>query len=138
MERTHIPAFVSAVEAAVAQRTQPDDFVAVRKVDCEIAFSAVDRHCMDDLGKLEPYGMSNPEPVFVARQVGVRGRRVVGEAHLKLSLEQDGCTLQAIGFGMADRAIETGDRLDILFSPMLNTWQGTTSLELRLLDLRRP
>jgi single-stranded-DNA-specific exonuclease len=99
--------------------------------------NAVDRDCIEDLERLEPYGVGNPEPLFMARQVGVRGRRVVGESHLKLLLEQEGRTLPAIAFGMSDRPIEAGDRLDILFSPMLSTWQGATTLELRLLDMRR-
>jgi single-stranded-DNA-specific exonuclease len=137
IDADNIPAFVNAIEAAVAQRTIPDDFVAVRNVDCELDLGAVDRDCIADLERLEPYGISNPEPVFVARQVGVRRRRVVGESHLKLLLEQDGCTIPAIGFGMADRPVDTGHLIDILFSPMLNTWQGVTNLELRLVDIRR-
>jgi hypothetical protein len=68
--------------------------------------------------------------------VVVRGRRVVGESHLKLLLEQQGRTLAAIGFGMSDQPVDAGDRLDILFSPMVSTWQGATTLELRLLDVR--
>jgi single-stranded-DNA-specific exonuclease len=137
IDRASIPAFVHAVESAVVERTRADDFVPVRKVDCEISLRGVDRNCLEDLGRLEPYGVGNPEPLFVARQVGVRAHRVVGESHLKLLLEQDGCTVPAIGFGMSDQPVETGDRLDILFSPMLSTWQGATTLELRLLDVRR-
>ena len=137
IESAHIPAFVDSVEATVAQRTSPDDFVPVRRVDCETSLSAIDRECINDLERLEPYGVGNPQPLFMARQVGVRARRVVGESHLKLLLEQDGRTLPAIGFGMSDQPVGEGDRLDILFSPMLSTWQGNTTLELRLLDVRR-
>ena len=46
--------------------------------------------------------MGNPEPTFLARAVRVRERRIVGETHLKLFLEQEGRCLPAIGFGMAD------------------------------------
>jgi single-stranded-DNA-specific exonuclease len=137
IDGSRIPAFVDGVEAAVVERTGVEDFVPVRKVDCEVSLSAVDSSCIADLERLEPYGMGNPEPVFVAREVDVRGRRVVGESHLKLLLEQGGRTLPAIGFGMSDRPVAPGDRLDILFSPMVNTWQGTTSLELRMLDIRK-
>ena len=44
--------------------------------------------------------------------------------------------LSAIGFGMIDRQVEVGDRLDLLHSPMINHWNGTDSVELRLRDLR--
>lgn len=137
IEHEHIPAFVCAVESAVRERTGPDDFIPVRKVDCEMTLDRVDGACIEDLGRLEPYGIGNPQPLFMARQVGVRGSRVVGESHLKLLLEQQGRTLPAIGFGMADQPVEPGQRLDVLFSPIVSTWQGSTTIELRLVDFRR-
>jgi single-stranded-DNA-specific exonuclease len=128
--------FAARLEAAVAARTQPEDFVPQITVDAELALRAVDGACFSDLERLEPYGMGNPEPVFLARAVRVRDRRVVGETHLKLLLEQDGRSLPAIGFGMADSTVAAGDHLDVLFSPMQNEWNGNTTTELRLRDLR--
>lgn len=137
MAGEHIPAFVEAIEAAVVARTAPSDFVPVRKVDCEVSFDCVGRDCIEDLERLEPYGIGNPQPLFMARQVVVRGSRVVGESHLKLLLEQQGRTLPAIGFGMADHQdVEAGRQLDVLFTPMVSSWQGADTLELRLLDIR--
>jgi len=123
-------------EAAVAARTQPDDFIPQVVIDAELSLRGVDAGCFADLERLEPYGMGNPEPVFLARDVRVRDRRIVGETHLKLVLEQDGHRLPAIGFGMADLTVAAGDSLDILFSPMLNEWNGNEYMELRLRDLR--
>ena len=97
---------------------------------------AVDGGCLGDLARLEPFGTSNPEPLFLTRNVRVRDRRIVGEHHLKLVLEQDGRTIQAIGFGMGDVAVAAGDQLDVLYSVMANEWNGNVSAELRLRDLR--
>ncbi len=124
------------LDAAIAAVAQPDDFVPLTKVDAELSLREVDGDCFADLDRLEPFGMANPEPVFLARAVRVRDRRIVGENHLKLFLEQDGRTLAAIGFGMADETVAAGDYLDLLFSPMRNEWNGTTSTELRIRDLR--
>jgi single-stranded-DNA-specific exonuclease len=128
--------FAARLEAAVAARTRPEDFVPQITVDAELTLRAVDGDCFADLERLEPYGMGNPEPVFLARAVRVRDRRVVGETHLKLLLEQDGRSLPAIGFGMADATVAAGDHLDVLFSPMQNEWNGNTTTELRLRDVR--
>jgi single-stranded-DNA-specific exonuclease len=124
-------------EAAVASRTQPEDFVPQVTVDAELALRAVNAGCFADLERLEPFGMGNPEPIFLARGVRVRDRRIVGETHLKLYLEQDGHRLPAIGFGMADFSVAPGDQLDVLFSPMRSEWDGNEYTELRLRDLRR-
>ena len=32
----------------------------------------IDERLLDDIERLEPYGMGNPEPVFLARDVRVR------------------------------------------------------------------
>jgi single-stranded-DNA-specific exonuclease len=123
-------------DAAIAARTTAEDFVPQITVDGELALRGIDAACFADLERLEPYGMGNPEPTFLARGVRVRDRRIVGETHLKLVLEQDGRYLPAIGFGMADVAVAAGDHLDVVFSPMLNEWDGNEYTELRLRDLR--
>jgi single-stranded-DNA-specific exonuclease len=128
--------FAARLEAAVADRTEPRDFVPQVTIDAELPLRRIDVNCLTDIERLEPYGMGNPEPIFLARDVRVRDRRVVGEAHLKLVLEQDGRYLPAIGFGMADAAAATDERLDVLFSPMLSEWNGNEYIELRLRDLR--
>jgi single-stranded-DNA-specific exonuclease len=123
-------------EAAIAARTQAADFVPHLTVDGELSLRAIDPGCFADLERVEPFGMGNPEPIFLARETRVRDRRIVGETHLKLILEQDGRSLSAIGFGMADLSVAAGDRLDVLFSPMRSEWNGLDYTELRLRDLR--
>ena len=128
--------FAERLEAEVAARTQPEDFIPQLVIDAELPLRAVDGSCFADLDRLEPYGMGNPEPVFLTRAVRVRDRRIVGETHLKLLLEHDGRCLPAIGFGMADVPVAAGDRLDVLFTLMRSEWDGNEYAELRLRDLR--
>jgi single-stranded-DNA-specific exonuclease len=128
--------FARRLEEAVTARSTPDHFVPTTTVDAELPLRALDDQCFADLERIEPYGIGNPEPVFLARDVRVRDRRIVGETHLKLVVEQDGRWLPAIGFGMSDVSVAAGDRLDVLFSPMQNEWNGNRTVELRLRDLR--
>jgi single-stranded-DNA-specific exonuclease len=128
--------FAERLEQAVTERSTPDHFVPTTTVDAELPLRALDDRCFADLEQIEPYGIGNPEPVFLARDVRIRDRRIVGESHLKLLVEQDGRLLPAIGFGMSDLTVAAGDRLDILFSPMLNEWNGNQTVELRLRDVR--
>ncbi len=128
--------FAERLEQAVIARSTPDHFIPSTTVDAELPLRALDDGCFADLERIEPYGIGNPEPVFLARDVRVRDRKIVGETHLKLLVEQDGRWLPAIGFGMSDVNVAAGDRLDVLFSPMLNEWNGNRTVELRLRDLR--
>jgi single-stranded-DNA-specific exonuclease len=129
--------FTEAFEAAVRDVTGPDDFVAETAIDAEISLAEVNDHLLADLARLEPYGPSNPEPIFLARQVTVHSRRIVGEKHLRLYLRQGPRGLPAIGFGLADAAIDEGATIDVLVSPEYNEWNGSVTLQLRLRDFRR-
>lgn len=136
IQQASIPAFAADFEAAVRAATGPQDFIPETVVDVEIPFAEVTDALLHDLDRLEPYGPSNPEPVFLTREVKVLSRRIVGEKHLKLQLQHADRRLSAIGFRMAVAAIEDGAVLDILYSPEYNSWNGATSIELRLRDFR--
>lgn len=131
-----VAALAECFEKEITARTTAEDFIPQVRVDAELALRDVDRGCLDDLARLEPFGTGNPDPLFLSRQVRVRERRIVGEQHLKLVLEQGGRVVQAIGFGMADLAVASGDYLDVLYGVMANEWNGNVSAELRLKDLR--
>jgi len=131
-----VPAFAEQFESAVRAVTAPEQFIPETTIDAELSFDDINEALLDDLARLEPHGAGNPEPVFLARHVTVVSRRSVGENHLKLYLRQGQRAWPAIGFGMADMAVEEGSAVDIVFSPERNEWNGTTSIQLRLRDLR--
>ena len=136
IRQEQIPAFAQHFEASVRAVTRPDDFIPEATVDAELSFAEIGDRLVRDLVQLEPHGPGNPEPVFLTRGVVVISHRVVGENHLKLYLRHGDRPLSAIGFGMAEQPVEDGAVLDILFSPELDEWNGSTSVQLRLRDLR--
>jgi single-stranded-DNA-specific exonuclease len=136
IREAEVPAFAEQFDAAVCTESRAEQFVPTRLVDAELHLEEVTDALMTDLGQLEPHGAGNPQPVFVARGVSVLSSRVVGESHLKLFLRQGKRSLPAIGFGMGHLEVNDEDHLDILYSPQHNDWNGRTSLQLRLIDVR--
>ena len=54
---------------------------------------------------------------------------------MKLRVRQGGNVVEAIGFGLSERhPIE--DRIDIVFTPEINRWQGDEKIQLRIIDLK--
>lgn len=94
----------------------------------------------DDLQRLQPFGSENPSPIFMMKNVTPsRPPRIVGQNHLRLSLQVGTQTLPAIGFGMGHllTIFDSPDLpVNVLFRPSENTWQGQTTLELALIDAR--
>ena len=105
-------------------------------IDAETHLRAFPGETMKYLSKLGPYGTDNPEPLFLTRNLRVLQARTFGndESHLELRLEDEKASWRAVGFGMADRMLDAGARLDVVYSMTLDRWQGENLLQLRLRD----
>ncbi|MCD6305274.1 MAG: single-stranded-DNA-specific exonuclease RecJ [Deltaproteobacteria bacterium] len=121
---------------AEAELTQ-QDLVPVIHADAHLLLREVDGQTVADVASLAPFGERNPAPVFLARSVEVARSRVVGDRHLKLRLRQGETVHEGIGFGLGPYHPLHGARVDILFTPELNRWQGTERIQLKVVDLRR-
>jgi single-stranded-DNA-specific exonuclease len=139
MERASLPAFRAAFQGEARRRLEGEDLRPELRVDVELPLDEVDLGLIHWLEYMGPHGIGNPRPVFLVRGVSLVGARAVKEAHLKASLRAGGATLDAIGFGVADRhPPETlqGRKYDVLLKLERNEWRGVTRPQARLLDLR--
>jgi single-stranded-DNA-specific exonuclease len=138
VRREAIAALAESLAGACAKLAAGSGPVSAgRDVDAEVRLAAVDERLAQELAGLGPFGQDNPSPVLVTRNVRVSAVRRVGDgSHLKLTLEDDRATTRtAIGFGLGDREVDVGARLDLAFLPTVSTWQGRRSAELELSDL---
>ncbi len=124
------------LETAAARLLQPDHLVQSIRIDLELPFGGINAKLVSQINALAPYGEGNPEPVFMTGKVAVLDSRVVGARHLKLRLGKGNHIFDAIGFGMGDRHSLRGTTVDILFTPEINRWQGTETVQLKIVDLR--
>jgi single-stranded-DNA-specific exonuclease len=110
---------------------------AVREVDAEVALGEVDERLAQELSGLGPFGQDNPAPLLVTRGATVTQVRRVGDgSHLKLTVEDERRDVRsAIGFGLGERPVDVGARVDLAFVPTISTWQGRRSAELEVSDL---
>ncbi|MBI3248504.1 MAG: single-stranded-DNA-specific exonuclease RecJ [Deltaproteobacteria bacterium] len=140
-----VDSFAAQFEATAQARLTAEDLIPETEVDAEVDLSTLNGETMAEVRRLEPYGQGNPDPIFLVRQAQVVSARIVGgnsllgkAGHLKLLVRsaQGGRPVDAIGFGMADAPIVQGGRLDLLYTPEINVWNGNASLQLRLRDLQ--
>ncbi|WP_243371906.1 single-stranded-DNA-specific exonuclease RecJ [Geotalea sp. SG265] len=113
-----------------------EDLIPVLFLDAELKAEELTPELVGELDKMKPFGMGNPEPLFLLRDARVLESRIVKDTHLKLRLQTGNRKLDAIAFSMAGRAA-AGDRIDLAFSPAINNWNGRSSLQLTVKDLRR-
>ena len=126
-----------ALEEIAGGELSEQDMVPVIYADAPVFLKDVSRQTIQDIATLSPFGEQNPEPIFLGQSLDILGSRVVGDRHLKLRLRQGETIHEAIGFGMGRYQSLQGERVDILFTPELNRWQGSEAIQLKLVDLRR-
>jgi single-stranded-DNA-specific exonuclease len=108
------------------------------KIDMALPLEAISRFLWDEIQKLAPFGLGNPEPVFSA-QAEVGDFRAVGNGgkHLKLGLMVGQKYLAGIAFGQGHLAgqLTRGQKVDLAYCLSLNCWNGRESLEIRVRDI---
>ncbi|AMC11168.1 single-stranded-DNA-specific exonuclease RecJ [Lutibacter profundi] len=128
----------------VVKNTLPDELREPEiSIDAEISLLEVTPKFYRILKQLEPFGPQNMKPVFLAN--GLRdngyGKKVgVDETHLKLNIFEGSNqkTFNAIGFNMGNKhsLIKNGKPFKAVFNIDENHWNGNTSLQLLLKDLK--
>ncbi|OGM20311.1 single-stranded-DNA-specific exonuclease RecJ [Candidatus Woesebacteria bacterium RIFCSPHIGHO2_01_FULL_38_9] len=112
------------------------------KIDSEIDFEAINLDLWEVLKKFEPTGIGNPRPCFATKQVNVASARVVGGdgKHLKLNLEKQGVTFEAIGFGIGNLYVNLSSTkpIDVAYTVDENIWNGNKKLQLKIKDMKLP
>ncbi|MEJ2347996.1 MAG: single-stranded-DNA-specific exonuclease RecJ [Patescibacteria group bacterium] len=110
------------------------------KIDLEVDFNLLTRKLVNKLAVFEPTGIGNPAPVFSTKKVAVIDVRVVGKTgrHLKLKLQRDGKLFDAIAFGLGELSMKLslGSVIDIAYKLEENVWNGTSSLQLNIGDIK--
>jgi single-stranded-DNA-specific exonuclease len=67
-----------------------------------IALNEITHRFTNELARFEPFGQSNPEPLFYTTGARVVAPpQVLKDKHLKLMVEQRGMRLEALGWNMA-------------------------------------
>jgi single-stranded-DNA-specific exonuclease len=139
LELTKIDAFRNKFEEIVSSTIHPELLIPEIVIDAEISFADIQWPFYNIIQQMEPFGPENLRPVFVAKKVWNTGySKIVKEEHIKFSLKQNNIVFSGIGFKMADKfhLLEMKKPIDLVFKIDENEWNGSKSLQLRLIDFR--
>jgi len=135
-----LEAFEEKLNRIATERITPEDLIPRMEVDGDLTLDEVSMELLDELKRLEPYGMGNPEPVFVTRNAKLIDKRQVGSAqdHLKLRVGRDGARpTDCIAFRQGDAydTLQVGSGVDLCYNIRLNEFNGTQIVQLTVKDL---
>lgn len=108
-------------------------------VDDVIALDEITLDTIKSLAKLAPFGQDNVKPLFEVKGYQVLQSRTLGQddSHLKLKIQQDKTTLEALYFGHGSEALAFEQLApDLVVTLSINVWNGNTSVQLMVVDAK--
>jgi len=146
MREENLPEFRRRFEEYVSEHLIEEDFVPELEVDMKINFSDITPKFMRILNQFAPFGPGNMSPIFWTDNVIDAGgsRPVGGHRHLKLTVSQQGdhdlgiAPFSGIAFQKGDLfdRVHDGEPFSICYHLEYNTWQGKTTLQLNVKDIK--
>lgn len=137
--------FEEVVRSMITDETLIPEQVLERTIDFDELFEIGESlytvpRFMRILNQFEPHGPGNMKPVFLAQNVFAKEVRLLKEKHVKFTLYQPNNRphINAILFERPDvyQLATSGQPMDIVFTLDINEWQGKSSLQLMVKDVR--
>ncbi len=139
IRRRDLPEFRRRINEHARTCLADTDVQPSLEADCELSTRDITMEQAKELYYLEPYGVSNPPPVFVLRNVPLFDTTLVGGGkHTRLTLGIDNNYVNAMCFRqtLTDLDLYPGDPVDLLFTLDINEYQNQRSLQLIVKDVR--
>ncbi|WP_042223358.1 single-stranded-DNA-specific exonuclease RecJ [Oceanobacillus manasiensis] len=114
------------------------DFKQLLEISSEVNILDVNEKLVDEIGKLAPFGMKNPKPIFQLTSIPSELRQIGStKRHLKLLFKEDGKNLEGIGFGFGELFphISPNTPVTIVGELGINEWNGIRKPQIVLQDM---
>ncbi len=141
VERANLGKLRAFFEEAAAKTVNELVESSVLKIDGAIGASGATLQLVDQLEQAGPYGSGHSQPIFAVPAHRLRDVRLVGTAHVKITLEaMDGSRLDGIAFRAAEAPLgqmllnARGRNIHVAGTVGADLWQGQRRVQLRVLD----
>ena len=135
IETKHIQVFKDKISKYTATKITQDLLTKQIEIDCELEESDLTLENLKSIDQFEPYGVGNPNPYFVTRNMTLEDVRAVGAESRHLKLQLDG--IHAIGFNMGSLQSELrpGYKVDVVYNLAEDKYNSNGSLQLKIKDI---
>lgn len=136
-DKTPFEAVKKALNDTIKEYVSGKDLKPFVEIDSEVSMNEISLDLVEHLSQLEPFGASNPSPVFALKNLSITDKKTMGSdnSHLKLTVAQGADNLSAIWWKHGNTVLSKGDNLDLAFHPQINEFNGNVSVQLIIDDV---
>ncbi len=131
---SNLPELQVRLDAIAAEKFDPRFLISQGIIDAEATPTIVMRDAFPIMKLMEPFGIGNPAPIFLGRNMLVDEVVYMGKdsQHLQLKLRDHASIWTAIAFNQA--WVEGTREADFVFSISISNWKGKPRLRLNIHD----
>ncbi len=136
-EKTSFDTVKTALNKTIKEILQGKELKPFIDVDLEISPDDITVDFVEEISKLEPFGASNPSPVFVLKNLKIKEKKLMGENkdHLRLTVQSGSYEFNCIRWQLGDISLVPKDTIDVAFHPQINEYNGNISVQLIVDDI---
>lgn len=138
ISKDSIEDFKQNINRLACERLTLEDLLPSLDVDMELNLADLNEEIVSELETLEPFGVSNPEPLFYTRNLRLKGSlQTLSRETLKLWVTDGNVTYQAIGFGLnrIKESFSHSNYFDLVYTPRIDNWEGCATILLEIRDI---
>ena len=139
IDREKLPEFKKRINDYARTHLTSESLVTQIDIDAEITENDVTLANAEEIFLLEPFGISNPVPVFLLKDAYISEAQAIGSnRHTKFVIKKGNNTFTALCFGKnpADINLFSGDTADLVFNLDVNEYLNNKNVQLTLRDIR--
>ncbi|MBI4971531.1 MAG: single-stranded-DNA-specific exonuclease RecJ [Candidatus Omnitrophica bacterium] len=139
VEEKSLPAFRKLINEIAREWVLPEYLSKTFEIDAEIGLQDLTLRQMKEISMLEPFGLKNPKPVFLTRNVELKPvpSRWFAANERRFFAIQGGQNFEAVWNPPGDAASTPLGHYDIIYSPALKVWEGHELFELEIRDIKK-
>jgi single-stranded-DNA-specific exonuclease len=136
IKEENLPGLIEAFDEAARAVLSVEALVPFLEIDAQLNFAEIGHALMREIDVLKPFGVGNPEPVFLSQGIEVCERKDFSMG-ARFRFRQAGRLVSGVAFGVKeDFAARPGAIVDLVYRLSENEWNGNSTVEVKVVDAR--
>lgn len=139
IDLTYLESLRERLNEQALEKLTEKDLMPLTKVDLHCKVEDITLETIEEMNLLAPFGVSNPKPVVMLKDVHLSQIRRIGskDNHLKVALEENGATLDGVGFnfGYVFEEIASRAAVSVIGQLSVNEWNGLRKPQIFVKDM---
>lgn len=134
----HVDELRERLNVRASEILTEEDFIPITSIDATCSVRDITIEAVEQMEQLAPFGVDNPKPLILIEDASVQTIRRIGadQSHVKMVFEQEGATLEGVGFGYGYlyEEIARDAKVSVVGSLSMNEWNHLRKPQLMICD----